>query len=97
MKVRQGFMRQGSGELGDVHLRTHAPALQEFDDMMARSIIKRIQSRDGKRICTCKCIALVVSACVRVCFYLRIAVHERINAWVTDPRAQPVKSNPIQS
>ena len=76
----------------------HAPPLQEFGDMLTtRNIRSRIQSREGKRICTCWCIALVVSVCVRVCFYLRIAVHERINAWVTDPRAQPLNSDLMQS
>ena len=99
MKVRQGFMRQGSGsgELGDVHLRTHAPALQEFGDMMARSIKKKIESRDGKCICACWYITLVVCVCVRACAYLHISVREGINTWGTDPRAQPLNSDLMQS
>ena len=41
----------------------HAPPLQEFGDMLTRSIRNRIQSRDGKRICACWCIALVACVC----------------------------------
>ena len=38
----------------------HSPPLQEFGDMLTRSIRKRIQRRDGKRICVCWCIAFVM-------------------------------------
>ena len=31
----------------------HAPPLQEFGDMLTRSIRNRIQNRDGKQICAC--------------------------------------------
>ena len=70
-------MRQGSGFGRDWGCAfSHAPPLQEFGDMLTRSIRNRIQSRDGKRICACWYIGLVV------CVYLRISVRERINAWL---------------
>ena len=49
--------------------------------MLTRNTRKRIQSRDGKRVCKCWCIALVVclSVCLRGCAYLRISVRECIN------------------
>ena len=75
----------------------HAPPLQEFGDMLTRRIRNRIQTRDDKKICICWCIVLVVCVCVRACVYLRISMREGINAWVTDPRAQPLNSNIIQS
>ena len=39
---------------------------------------------------------LVVCICV-VYAYLRICAREVLNAWVTDPRVQPLKSDFIQS
>ena len=56
-----------------------------------------IQSRGGKRACACWRIGLVVCVSVCVCAYLRISLRERINAWVTDPRAQPLNSDLMQS
>ena len=50
----------------------HEPPRQEFGDMLRRSIRNRMQSCDGKRICACWCIVLVLY--VRVCVYLRISV-----------------------
>ena len=44
----------------------HAPALQDFGDMLTKRTRNRIQSRDGKRICACWCIALVVRVCVNL-------------------------------
>ena len=40
------------------------------------------------------CLCLYVY--VRVCVYLRVSVRERINAWITDPRAQPLNSDLTQ-
>ena len=79
-------MRQGSSEFGGVF--AYAPPLQEFGNMLTRSIRNRIQNRDVKRICACCHLALVVCVYVRVCVYLRISVRVRMNACVTDPRAQ---------
>ena len=75
-----GFGRDWGGAFA------HAPTLQEFGD---RSIRNRIQSRDGKRICACWFIPLVVCVCVRVCLYLHISVRAPVNAWDADPHAQP--------
>ena len=55
----------------------HAPPLQEFGDMLKRSITNKIQSH-GKRICACWCIAFVVCVGARFCVYLRISMRERI-------------------
>ena len=101
MKVRYSsyHVRQGSGFARDwdVNLRTHSPAPQEFNNMLTRNMGNRIQSRDGKQICTRWCIDFVICVCVRARVYLRISVRERINAWVTDPRAQPLNGDLIQS
>ena len=75
----------------------NTPPLQEIGDMLARSIRNRIESRDGKRICVCWCVALVVCVCVSVCVCVRVSVRECINAWITDPRAQQLNSDRIQS
>ena len=79
----------------------NTPPLQEFGDMLARSIRNRIESRGGKRICVCWCVALglVVCVCVSVsvCVCVRVSVRECINVWITDPRAQPLHSDLIQS
>ena len=101
MKVRYSsyHVRQGPGFARDwdVNLRTHSPAPQEFNNMLKRRIRNRIQSRDGRQIYACSCIAFVCCARWRAFAYLRISVRERINEWVTDPRAQPLNSIFIQS
>ena len=40
---------------------------------------------------------LVGCVCVCACVYLRISVRKGINAWVTDPRAQPLYSDLIRT
>ena len=75
----------------------HAPALQEFGNMLTRRTRNRIQIRNGKRICACWRVDLVVCVGVRVFVYLCNSVLECTNAWVTDPLAQPRSSDIIQS
>ena len=41
-----GFGREGCAFV-------HAPPLQEFGDMLTRSVRNRIQRHDGKRLCAC--------------------------------------------
>ena len=48
----------------------HTPPLQEFGDMLTRIIRNRPQSRDGKRICACWCIASLVVCCLCLYAYL---------------------------
>ena len=57
----------------------HAPPLQEFGDMLTRSITNRIQSRDGKRICTCWCIYFVVCVGVRVGVSICVSLCARVS------------------
>ena len=75
----------------------HAPALQEFGNMLTRRTRNRIQIRNGKRICACWRVDLVVCVGVRVFAYMCNSVLECTNAWVTDPLAQPLSSDIIQS
>ena len=101
MKVRYSsyHARQDPGFARDwdVNLRAHSPAPQEVNNMLKRSIGNRIQSRGGRQIYACSCFAFVCCARWRAFAYLRISVRERINEWVTDPRAQPLNTDLIQS
>ena len=71
--------------------------------MLTSSIRNRIQSRRQTNLrmlvyyfsCLCLCLCLCLST--HLCVYLRITVRECINAWVTDPRAQSLNSDLMQS
>ena len=44
---------EGKGKIGDGRLGKHAPQVQEFGEMMARSMHNRTRSCEDELICAC--------------------------------------------
>ena len=63
--------------------------------MLIKNITNRNQRYEGKRICAYWCIDSL--ECVPVSICVRIRVHKRMSAWITDPRAQALRSDFMQS
>ena len=73
-------------------VRTTARIRQDAD--------KEHEKQDPKpRWQTNLCMLVYRFSCLCGCLYidLRVSMRERINAWVTDPRAQPLNSDLVQS
>ena len=84
----------GLGAIGDRHF-AHAPPLLKLGDIAKSSIRNRTHIRDDKQICHVGAL-LQLSASVRGSVSVLLCARS-INTWVTDPRAQPLKSNFTQS
>ena len=71
--------------LREGRLFAHSP-LQEFDDMLVKSVTTRIQRQEGKRICACWYIAPLV--CVRVSVCVCVRMRKRMSAFALPTRVR---------
>ena len=85
----------GVRAIGDVYLRTHhhyknSATCQQGAEATGSKATTANESVDVG-------VLFSLPVPVRAFAYLRISVRERIDEWVTDPRAQPLNTDIIQS